>query len=212
MAATTATPVYPEGSILALLESANTTKPTRTALQKRLIRLPVTAPRFFDHIEFSILQAVCRRLVSLSGEAIKVDIAGAIDTALADGNSDGWRYDAMPPDAQAYRLGLQGLNQTATEFFNASFTQLDSSQQDSVLRAIQQGDAPGVVWQTISGALFFEELLARAVEIFYAHPLVQESIGYAGMADAPGWQLIGLNQLEAREPKPLPLPSSNHHG
>lgn len=212
MATTTATPFYPEGSVLTLLESANTTMPTRMALQERLTRLPVTTPRFFDDIEFFSLQAVCRRLISPSGETVQVDIAGSIDTALTEGNSDGWRHDAMPPDALAYRLGMQGLDQTAAKFFNACFTQLDGSQQDSVLCAIQQGDAPGLVWQTISGALFFEELLARVVEIFYAHPLVQESIGYAGMADAPGWQLIGLNQLEAREPKPLSSRSSKQHG
>ena len=87
----------------------------------------------------------------------------------------------------AYRLGLQGFDQTAAAFFNASFTKLDGVRQDSVLRAIQQGSAPGWVWQTLPGALFFEELLALAAEVCYAHPLVQESIGYAGMADAPGW-------------------------
>lgn len=53
----------------------------------------------------------------------------------------------------------------------------------------------------------FEERLVRVVEVCYAHPFVQESMGYAGMADKPGWQLIGLNQLEARQPKPTLIPA-----
>jgi hypothetical protein len=50
---------------------------------------------------------------------------------------------------------------------------------------------------------FFEELLVLATETYYAHPLAQEEIGYAGMADAAGWQAIGLDEREAHEPAPL---------
>ncbi|RYF62200.1 MAG: gluconate 2-dehydrogenase subunit 3 family protein, partial [Cytophagaceae bacterium] len=37
----------------------------------------------------------------------------------------------------------------------------------------------------------------------YSHPLVQEAFGYVGMADRPSWELIGLNELEAREPREM---------
>ena len=196
-------PTYPRQKVAALLKSSDVTGPTRKVLQERMACQPVGIPRFFGQVAFANLQAACRRLSPSLDNAIEVDIAGPIDSALADNRGDGWRYDAMPPDAQAYQLGLKGIDQTANRFFNASFLQLDNNQQDTVLRAMQQGDAPGPAWQTISAALFFEELLALAAEICYAHPLVQESIGYAGMADAPGWQLIGLNQLETREPRLL---------
>jgi hypothetical protein len=39
-----------------------------------------------------------------------------------------------------------------------------------------------------------------ATETYYAHPLAQEEIGYAGMADARGWRAIGLDEREAHEP------------
>ena len=46
-----------------------------------------------------------------------------------------------------------------------------------------------------------------------AHPTVQASIGYVGMADARGWQRVGLNQLEVWEPEPYaalpPLPPAS---
>ncbi|MBW3634848.1 MAG: GMC family oxidoreductase [Armatimonadetes bacterium] len=53
---------------------------------------------------------------------------------------------------------------------------------------------------------FFEELLAEATEHYYAHPLAQEEIGYAGFADAPGWKRIGLDERENREPAPQTEP------
>ena len=199
-------PVYPAGTMAALVAGKNVTAPTRRALQERMARPQTTTPRFFDNQAFATLHAVCARLIPPFGSNAQVDVAGQIDSALAEGVGNGWRYDTMPPDGQAYVLGLYGVDQTADAIFNMPFAQIDSGQQDSVLRSVQQGNAPGTVWQTVPAALFFEELLALAVEVCYAHPLVQESIGYAGMADAPGWQLIGLNQLEAREPRPLPLP------
>jgi hypothetical protein len=52
----------------------------------------------------------------------------------------------------------------------------------------------------MDGALYFEELLALVVDVYYAHPLASEEIGYIGMADAHGWQAIGLDQRETHEP------------
>ena len=197
-----AAPSYPAGTVLALLETALVTPPTRRALQARLAQPATVAPRFFDLTSFATLGAICARLIPPIEGIQSLDIAGTIDRTLADGIGDGWRYDAMPPDALAYPQGLQGMDQSACAMFGAPFGQLELAQQDSVLRAVQAGNAPGSAWQTIPAARFFEDLLAAAVEACYAHPLAQESIGYVGMADAPGWQAIGLGELEAREPRP----------
>ncbi len=127
----------------------------------------------------------------------------AIDTRLAAGKSDGWRYDVLPPDGQAARLGLAGLDQTAQALFQSEFAALDAARQEEVLRAVQLGDPPGDIWQTLPAARFFEDLLAEAAEVFYSHPLAQEEIGYVGMADGLGWKKIGLNEREAWEPLPI---------
>ena len=196
-----AAPFYPAGTVVALLESASVTAPTRRALQARLARPATVDPRFFDLPSFATLGALCARLIPSIQGIGWLDIAGAIDQTLADGIGDGWRYDAMPADTQAYQRGLHGIDQSACTLFGAPFCQLELAQQDSVLRAVQAGTAPGSAWLVVPSARFFEELLAAAVQACYAHPLVQESLGYAGMADAPGWQTIGLNELEAREPR-----------
>lgn len=198
-----ATPLYPAGTVRALLKTALVTAPTRQALQARLAKPKTITPHFFDAPSFATLTAICDRLVpAIEGNGAP-DIAGAIDQLLAEGTGDGWRYDAMPNDGLAYQQGLQGMDQSACALFGTPFDRLEPTQQDSVLRAVQEGSAPGIAWETLPASRFFEELLAAAVQACYSHPLTQESIGYVGMADAPGWQAIGLNQLEEREPKPI---------
>ena len=194
---------YPPGTVRALLETSLVTPPTHDALQERLNAAPDASPQFFTASEFALLQAVLARLFADPQAPSPRDIAAAIDSRLAGGRSDGWRYDALPPDSDAFRRGLQGLDQTAQAQFGVGFVALNAGRQAEVLMAVQSGDPPGEIWRTIPAARFFEELLAEAAEGYYSHPLAQEEIGYAGMADARGWTKIGLNEREAWEPLPM---------
>lgn len=145
-----------------------------------------TAPSWFDAAELASLCAVCARLIV---EVPQVDIAGVIDARLAAGTGDGWRYDALPADGEAYRQGLRTIDATAKLLGGAAFLMLGPEAQDAVLVAVQK-----------TSRRWFEELLAEATETAYAHPAVQGAIGYAGFADLPGWTVIGLDQREAYEP------------
>lgn len=161
------------------------------------------ASHVLDECAVATLRGICARLIPPIDGIGSLDVAGTIAGTLTDGTGNGWRYDAMPSDIVAYQQGLEGVDQSACALFGAPFMQLEPVQQDAVLHVIQEGNPPGSVWQTLPAARFFEELLAAAVQACYAHPLVQESIGYVGMADAPGWQKVGLNQLAEREPRAL---------
>ncbi len=194
---------YPDGTVRALLETDQVTDVTRRTLTERLNALPRSNPTFFTSDECTLLQAVCERLVPQTDRPEQIDIAGGIDERLTENKSNGWRYDTMPPDREAYRLGLKAINESAQALFDQPFLTLSNDQQDQVLSAVQRMDAPGETWQHLPGDRFFEELLAEVVEIYYSHPLTQETIGYVGMADVPGWKRVGLNQLEEREPKPV---------
>lgn len=193
-------PHYPTSSVQALLNTNLVTDPTRQALTERLTT-PARKPTFFSVDEFALLQAVCARLIPQDErpDADHIDIAGGIDQRLSKNQTDGWRYDDMPPDTDAYRLGLHGIDESAQALFSQPFLNLSGEQQNAVLKAIQCMDAPGQIWQAVPADRFFEELLAEAVEIYYSHPLAQAEINYIGMTDAPGWQQIGLNNLEERE-------------
>jgi choline dehydrogenase-like flavoprotein len=196
---------YPAGWARPLLESEATTSTTRSILSERL-QAPPDAELgpwcFFDEGEQATLVAVCDRLFPQPERERPIPIAYAIDMRLSKGEGNGWRYDALPPDGEAFQRGLRGLDEAAQVLAGTTFVALSPEQQDEVLRQVRAGTAPGEVWQAMRGDLFFEELLSEATENYYAHPLAQEEIGYAGFADAPGWNKIGLNQREAREPLP----------
>jgi hypothetical protein len=189
-----------------LVETDLVTPATRAVIESRLVpddtpTAPVQKPRFFEAEAFDTLRAACARLIPQADRTRPVDLAGAVDERLAAGRCDGWRYSRMPPDGEAYRRGLHGLDESARAMFGASFVALDAPGQDEVLLAVQRNEAQGQEWETIPAYRFFEELLAELTECYYSDPLTQEEIGYVGFADAHGWNAIGLNELEAHEPR-----------
>lgn len=163
-------------AILALLNSAHVTEPTRRAL---LERLDARYEReFFDEAEFERLRALAVRL--LPHDPAEMDLTGTVDRRLHSGVGDGWRYADLPPDGEAYRELLAALP--------SGFETLDGNAQDAAIHAVQSSHPHA-----------FEDLLAELTEAFMAHPLTQYRFGYAGFADAPEWPQVGPNELEPRE-------------
>lgn len=211
-------PTYPEGTASRLLATDLVTPKTREVLGDRIAaheNPDVSGPRFFTNAEFSTLQAVCARLIPQPDRERPIDLAGALDQRLAAGVTNGWRYDTMPPDREAFRRAMRGLDETARAISSdqsndygetdpeTCFEMLDGDVQDMVLEAVQRGDAAGATWRTMPSARWFEELLTELAVLYYSHPIAQDEIGYAGYADAHGWQLIGLDELESFEPRPM---------
>jgi len=192
---------YPDGTVRALLETEHVSEATRQALQARL-NAPAYTPEFLSAEAYELLRAVAACLFPQPDRAEPIELAPAVDRRLAEGLSDGWRYDTMPPDREAYRLGLGGINQSAEALYQRPFRALGPAEQAAVLQLVQEEKAPGEAWQTVPAGRFFEELLAELTELYYSNPLAQEEIGFAGQADLPGWTRIGLNEREAREPLP----------
>ncbi len=193
------TPTYPSGTVRALLDTPHVSAATRAALQARL-DAPAYAPQLLAPETYALLEAVAARLFPQPDRPEQpIPLAPAIDQRLAEGRADGWRYDALPPDREAYRLGLGGIQEIAQALSQADFIALSAAQQDAVLQALASGTPPGKTWETLDAGRFFEEMLAELTETYYAHPLAQEEIGYVGMADLPAWTKIGLNEKEDRE-------------
>ncbi|MFD1873783.1 gluconate 2-dehydrogenase subunit 3 family protein [Hymenobacter bucti] len=185
-----------------LLPTSHVSEATRAALTQRLAETNQAAsyePQFFAPETYQLLVAVAARLFPQPERPVPIPLAPAVDQRLAVGRSDGWRYDALPPDREAYRLGLGGIEQIAQALFKADFEHLEAAQQDKVIEALASGNPPGEAWQTLTADRFFEEMLAELSATYYAHPWAQDEIGYTGYADLPGWTKIGLNEKEARE-------------
>ena len=196
-------PIYPSGTVRALLATPHVSAVTRAAVQARLDAPAAYVPQLLAPETFALLEAVAARLLPQPERAGQpIALAPAVDQRLAEGRADGWRYDALPPDREAYRLGLGGIQEIAQAQFGQDFMALEAGQQDAVLQELASGTPPGATWATLDAGRFFEELLAELTETYYAHPLAQEEIGYVGLADLPAWTKIGLNEKESREPEP----------
>ena len=191
---------YASGTIGALIDTNFVTPVTRQVLKERMA-LAEAKPCFFDSPAFNTLSIVCDRLMAQDSENRIVNVALFIDERLRNKTSDGWRYNNMPSDEKMYLKGIEGIEETSNLSFKKPFSQLTTLQQTEILGAIQKGTAEGAVWKEMKSPLFFEELLTEVTEIFFSYPLVQEEIGFVGMADANGWVNIGLNERDGIEPE-----------
>ena len=206
---------HPERRVRRLLASDAVSPATRLVLTARLdalARPPVTVGVRLSAAQVATLRAVIDRLVPQDDREQPVDIVAAIDARLAGERTDGWRYDALPPDAEAIGRGLTGLDEAAWLRHALDFTDLTPARQDALLRLVQSGTVPGETWRTLPPQRWFEDVLTEACEIYYADPVAQDGIGYRGYADLPAWQAIGLDQRDARERPDAPDDSAPIEG
>lgn len=194
---------YPTDTVQGLLNTDLVNQNTSAILKNRLEQPDTIVAKTFDEPTFGILKAVCSQLIPQTDRLDKIDLAGMLDEQLADGKGNGWRYDKMPTDETAFKLGMKGIDETAEAMFGDNFTDLDDAEQDGVLNAIQKGEAQGKIWEEMPAKLFFEELLTSITELYYSHPTAKNEIGEVAFADAKGWENIGLNELAPQEPKPI---------
>ncbi len=180
-----------------LLASEQVSPPTRAVLRARMAATEVTAastddPSVTHHFsadDFATLTFVCARLLPSDPPVHARAIAAAIDARLASGRGDGWRYDAMPPDGDAYRFGLQALRAAAIAEGAGGFGSLPTARQDALLSGASHGAAE---WPAVDGRRWFEEILAEVSEMHVAHPVAQLQMGCAAFADVPvAWNALG---------------------
>lgn len=188
-----------------MLASGAVSPATRAVMTARLDALhepPITTGAVLTATEVTTLRAALDRLIPQDDRALPVDLVRGIDERLASGEGDGWRYDALPPDAEALRHGITGLDEAARVSGHDDFVRLTAEAQDDVLRQVRGGFAAGPTWRILRGDRWFEEVLAAATMIYYADPLSLDEIGFLGYADLPSWQHVGLNERDARERDP----------
>ena len=176
-----------------LLDSDALTAPTRTALKARLEQQFETAALLSPN-QRATLNAACLRLIPEPELVRRTALGAAFEAKLAQGFERGWRYADAPADIALHRAGLDVLDAAAQAKAAKPFAELEPPSQDTLLKAAAAGEPVG-------GQAFpehwFEELLTALTELYYAHPLVQVSIGYDGMADAHGVDAVGLQAVAA---------------
>lgn len=198
---------YPVGTTVALIDGVLVTPPTAVALCHRLELPEPPTPAVLDAPILALVASIAARLVPQTGATTAIDLAGTLHRRLADGIGVGWRYADLPPALAATRHGLAALDASAVAMFGGGFAALDGDRQDDVLRALQSGRIGGDSWSGMNPVRWFHDLLAALVDIYYSHPAALDEIGYAGFADARGWQDVGFGARRSHEPEPLVIPS-----
>ena len=157
---------------------------TRKVVEDRLYHVPPI--RFFTPEELPTIQAVVDRILPQDDRLpeSKIPILNYIDERLFEGRIDGYRFEDMPPDREAYRLGIQAIEKTAREMTGRRFCELDPLKQDEVLQTIHDGKpvAAHRIWRQMPVRRFWELLVGDCVSAYYAHPWAWDEIGFGGPA------------------------------
>ena len=98
---------YPGYNVLDKWSSPDWDDQTREVVRKRLEEVPPI--RFFTEQEACTLAAVTERIIPQPdrSETEKISIVPWIDEKLYEDSRDGYRYEELPPQREAWRLGLK---------------------------------------------------------------------------------------------------------
>ena len=158
-----------------------------------LARLGPPPPvRFFSEDELPCARALLDRLLAQDDDP-KVPVLEMIDRRLLERDGDGYRYEDMPEDWDAWRRSVAGLDADSRARFGRRFHELTQEQQMAQLEAVRTSDDP--VWG-MPGKRLFSLWLRYACTAFYAHPWAWNEIGYGGPAYPRGYVNLGLDKRE----------------
>lgn len=172
---------------------------TRDEINKRVQRIPEI--RFFTAEELRIMTAVCERILPQDDRLpeYQIPIVNYIDERLFKKEISGYRFEDMPPDEEAYRLGLQAINETALAVHQTGFAVLDPLKQDFILKSIHDGKklAEHETWARMSIDRFWQLLVQDCVAAYYSHPYAWDEVGFGGPAYPRAY-----TRLEGGQPEP----------
>jgi hypothetical protein len=157
---------------------------------------PQPALRFFTPAEEATAGALFALLLDQDGDEPEVPVLAMVDARLAELQTDGWRYQDMPPDDEAWRRTLFALDlDTERHEAVATFAELPTERQAVRLQAVQAlGPKP---WYGLPAAHVWSLWTRYACTAYYSHPAAWNEIGFGGPAYPRGYLRLGV---DAREP------------
>jgi Gluconate 2-dehydrogenase subunit 3 len=187
---------YPAYNVLDKWDTPSWNDQTRAVVAKRLHDVPPR--RFFSEAEWELAQAICDRLIPQPDRPDdKVPIVPFIDEKLHENRGNGYRYESMPPQREAWQIGLHAIDEEAHARWQRGFCELPDNLKDTVLRSVQHGDTLSGSWQGMPAKQFFTSvLLYEAVGIYYAHPAAWSEIGFGGPASPRGYVRMQANRRD----------------
>lgn len=165
---------------------------TRSVVTERVAEaLPI---RFFTQEEAALLGAVIDRMLPQDdrSETRTIPILPVIDERLYKNALSGFRYEDMPPDRNAYRLGLSAIDEMAQLRFQQPFVELSVHRQELILKSLHDGkpDPDHAAWQQMPVHRFWALLIEDCVTAYYSHPWAWDEIGFGGPAYPRGYMRL----------------------
>jgi hypothetical protein len=152
--------------------------------------------RFFTPAEEATARALFDQLLDQHAEP-RVPVVNFVDARLAENQTDGWRFEDMPEDGQAWHESLSALDRSAEEAFNQTFANCNDDRQADLLRTVR--DLGASSWQGLPAGRLWGLWTRYACTAFYSHPWAWDEIGFGGPAYPRGYKNVGLNRLEPFE-------------
>ncbi|MFC6646962.1 alpha/beta fold hydrolase [Granulicella cerasi] len=184
-------------TFIALIDSAQTSSQTRAVMKDRL-RSGKGASSIFSEETSVTLHALVHCIVPQAG----FDLARKLEDTLAQRAGDGWRFDALPADPEAWTAGLATLNHASIARWGVNFAALDQEKQQMIVQAAQDGELHrGVAGALHLGArandataaqmkLWIEDVRGDLARLYVADPRAMQRIGFDGFADNNGFVVI----------------------
>jgi hypothetical protein len=168
---------------------------------------------FFTPHEVGIAAPLLDLLLAQDADP-RVPVLALIDLRLSVGETDGWHYDDLPEDAQAWRETLAALDQDALDrHAGRGFAHLVSSEQAPLLQAVLDRAKDGAKWHGYSANHVWSLWTRYACTAFYSHPWAWNEMGFPGPAYPRGYLNPGVNARERweaadrRDADPVPFAS-----
>ncbi|MGH2443781.1 MAG: gluconate 2-dehydrogenase subunit 3 family protein [Chloroflexota bacterium] len=172
---------------------------TRTVIRDRIETIP--SRRFFTEDEADTMRAVYERVMPQDDrdQAHRIYIVERVDDRLFRDLIDGYRFEDMPTEQEAYQLGIKGIEAVAQHIGGTKFPELPLLQQDDVLWTLHAASPPAgqQFWDRVPADRFWLMLVQDALEAYYSHPYAWDEIGFGGPAYPRGYF-----RLEKGQPEP----------
>jgi hypothetical protein len=153
---------------------------------------------FFTPTEVGVAAPMLDLLLAQDDDP-RIPVLALIDDRLARGETDGWHYDDMPEDGQAWRDTLAALNADACTRHGRGYAEVDRSTQARLLQDVQDLSDRGEKWHEWMANRVWGLWTRYACTAFYSHPWAWNEIGFSGPAYPRGYLNPGINAREQFE-------------
>ncbi|MCU1491761.1 MAG: gluconate 2-dehydrogenase subunit 3 family protein [Acidimicrobiaceae bacterium] len=161
-------------------------------------------PAFFPLEQRRTISALLRRLVALDtepeegdeGETARVPLLELVDERLLHEETDGFRYEEMPPDREVWLRTGDLLDKDAHVRRGRDFADCTAREQDELIEAVRTAKD---TWHGMHAGRVFDLWLRYACTAFYSHPAAWDEIGFGGPAYPRGYKALGIDMREPFE-------------